>query len=62
MVFEYRDEPWKTLYLAYDKASLWFRYPLWALYFLAKRPRPSWSFDRSLTLAYKRHLSEVEKM
>ncbi|EIN08324.1 alpha/beta-hydrolase [Punctularia strigosozonata HHB-11173 SS5] len=60
MVFEYRHQPFKALYLAYQTiTTLLFRYPLWALYYLFRRPRPTWTFSRSFKTALRRHEGNV---
>ncbi len=50
-MFEYKDEPWRSLYLTYDTlTTLLLRKPFWWLISLPPflRPRPSWTWKRSV--------------
>lgn len=52
-MFEYQHEPWRSLYLLYDRLTTMFiRKPFWYLISIPPflRPRPSWTIKRCVTL------------
>lgn len=58
MVFEFRQQPLKSLYIVYDTIILLLLHvPYWVLRysFRSLRPRPTWSFKRAFMNAVFRH-------
>ncbi|KAI0071718.1 alpha/beta-hydrolase [Panus rudis PR-1116 ss-1] len=61
-MYEYRSQPWKTLYLTYQVITTpLIRIPLWIAYYIphSTRPRPSWSLKRTIVVKLIKHLGYI---
>ncbi|KAH7884184.1 Alpha/Beta hydrolase protein [Phlebopus sp. FC_14] len=62
MVYEFRNQPWFGLYVAYQLVTTTlFRLPFWyaVSYPQSWRPRPSWSLKRAVLVRLFRHLYSI---
>ncbi|TFK44786.1 Alpha/Beta hydrolase protein [Crucibulum laeve] len=62
MSYAFRHQPFKGLYLTYELlATLFIRFPLWALLAIPRswRPRNSWSFKRAFLIRVVRHVLQT---
>ncbi|KAF7782619.1 CAZyme family CE10 [Agaricus bisporus var. burnettii] len=62
MTHAYSKQPWRALFLAYQLAALFVRFPLWLLLALPRslRPRQSWDVRRTVLVYALRHLFHVQ--
>ena len=62
MVFEYRNQPWRGIYIAYQSVLTVFRIPVWILLSLPKtlRPRRSWTFKKTMQMRIFNFLSPFQ--
>ncbi|KAI5992829.1 hypothetical protein EDC04DRAFT_2985179 [Pisolithus marmoratus] len=58
-VAPYAKQPWKTLYLTSEVLFVILSLPVWAVTFLFIRPRPTWSWAKSMITAVLRIASSV---
>lgn len=65
MVFEYKRQPYKALYLTYEALlTVFLRLPYWVVRysFRGLRPRSAWSFKRALMNAFIRQFNFVSTL
>ncbi|KAL4062097.1 Alpha/Beta hydrolase protein [Scleroderma yunnanense] len=63
MAFEYTNQPWKTLYLAYELfAILFILLPVWSVTYVFTRPRPTWSWTHAMIAAFLRRLDVITEV
>ena len=64
MVFEYRNQPWRGIYLGYQSVLTVFRIPVWILLSVPKalRPRRSWTFKKTILMRLFNLLSPFQDL
>ena len=64
MVFEYRNQPWRGIYLGYQSVLTVIRVPVWILLSVPKalRPRRSWTFKKTISMRLFSFLSPFQDL